>query len=211
MPKQKRKRDDYDEQDNNLVNETPTKRATVERTWAQTVNPVEAGTWAFQTLWGAPQVFWAYCRGGATQALFKAAELGFHRLIPALVARGADVNAKDDCGKTPLHRAASYGQSDAIRVLVNECHADVNAKNNCGHTPLHWAVWDGQIDAIRVLVNECHADVNAKNNNGNTPLHEAAYYSHVDAIRVLVNDGHADVNAKNNYGNTPLRWAVMMH
>src|SRR3990172_1434828 len=209
MPKQKRKRDDYDDQDNNLVNETPTKRATVERTWAQTLNPVNAVTWALQTLWGAPQVFWAFRRSGPTQALFMAAKLGFYRLIPDLVARGADMNDKDDCGNTPLHVAARDGKIDAIRVLVKDCQADVNAKDNYGDTQLHWAARYGQVDVIRVLVNECRADVNAKDNYGYTPLHWAARYGQVDAIRVLVNECRADVNAKDNYGQTPLHKAAL--
>ena len=38
---------------------------------------------------------------------------------------------------TPLHKAASRGHLDVVRVLISEFKADVNVHNNNGVTPLH--------------------------------------------------------------------------
>ncbi len=128
-------------------------------------------------------------------------------VIRMLADAGADVDAKDDLGLTPLHWASlSNRPVDVIRALV-KARADVNARSNSGYAPLHSAA-SRSVDAVRALV-ELGADVNAQNkNNGNTPLHIASRWGHADAIRVLVKAG-ADINVKRNDGNTPLHIASM--
>ena len=56
----------------------------------------------------------------------------------ALLAHGADANAKSDDGWTPLSMAADGGQMEAARVLLAH-GADVNAGTQAGLTPLKLA------------------------------------------------------------------------
>ena len=58
--------------------------------------------------------------------------------METLLAGGAEVNAADATGWTPLHLAARWGRVRAARVLL-AAGADVNAKTAIGHTPLDWA------------------------------------------------------------------------
>ena len=73
--------------------------------------------------------------------------------VKFLIDQGADVNAKDSDGDTPLHWAAADGHVDVVKLLI-DCRADVNAKNSDGDTPLHLAVENSRNEiAYHLLVN----------------------------------------------------------
>jgi ankyrin repeat protein len=73
-------------------------------------------------------------------------------LAAVLVKAGANVNAKDAEGCTPLHRAASGNDLSLVTALV-KAGADVNAKDNRGDAPIHKAARrTGTFPTIRVLV-----------------------------------------------------------
>jgi ankyrin repeat protein len=59
---------------------------------------------------------------------------GHKGIAELLIAEGADVNAKNDGGFTPLHYAASRRDKEIAK------DADVNAKMEDGDTPLDWAI-----------------------------------------------------------------------
>jgi len=117
------------------------------------------------------------------QELFTAVRAGDKAKIEALIAKGADVNAKSDDlytilgvhtrGWMPLH-LASADASEAIAELLIAKGADVNAKDTDGNTPLHVAVLlppasQEKLHMIELLIAK-GADVHAKNNKGETPL-----------------------------------------
>jgi ankyrin repeat protein len=55
--------------------------------------------------------------------------------VQVLLAKGADVNARDNTGGTPLILAAFEGRTNAVQILLAH-GADVNAKDNKGETAL---------------------------------------------------------------------------
>jgi len=63
---------------------------------------------------------------------------------------GADVNARDDRGSTPLLEAARYGHDDICRLLI-AAGADVKVKDKDGNTALMLAVQGNHDDVVRVL------------------------------------------------------------
>ncbi|MEI7831838.1 MAG: ankyrin repeat domain-containing protein [bacterium] len=88
--------------------------------------------------------------GSAAPATLKGDGLTMAR---ELIAKGADVNAKDINGDTPLHFAVRQGGAKAVDFLIAN-KADVNARNNNNESPLRLAVAWGQ---------QAIADVLAKN------------------------------------------------
>ena len=71
-------------------------------------------------------------------SIYDAANDGNIEAVKQHLADGADVNAKNDFGSTPLIAAALKGHKEIAELLISE-GADVNAKNDRGQTPLDWA------------------------------------------------------------------------
>ena len=138
--------------------------------------------------------------------LHEAAYRAYATIAATLIAAGADVNAKDDSERTPLHLAAlGLGFNVSAISLLLLAGADVNAKNIHGATPLHQVASnlnlvpaDVNVFAISLLLS-AGADVNAKDNSGATPLYDAVFfgYAHPAVISLLLSAG-ADVSAKSD-------------
>lgn len=72
--------------------------------------------------------------------------------VQALLAAGADKEARTTDGATAAFAAARYGRVDALRALL-AAGADPNAEHNStGNSPLHTAAWEGHIAAVDALV-----------------------------------------------------------
>ena len=78
-------------------------------------------------------------RHGQT-ALHVAAARGRERIIDVLCELGADVESTDMLGWSPLHQAAYYGRTSAVRRLVEQHGASTQVVTTAGLTPLALAV-----------------------------------------------------------------------
>jgi ankyrin repeat protein len=126
--------------------------------------------------------------------------------VKALIATGAEVNARDAEGWTALMMAVAADDSDCVKTLI-AARADVNAKDNEGHTALQVAAgefwWDrphsledisGNVDRLKGLI-AAGADVNAKDEFGGTALLSAAEAGIAEKVKLLIAAG-ADVNVQ---------------
>ena len=136
--------------------------------------------------------------------LHLAADLHLAGLARALIATGADVNAKDKDQNTPLHTAATSNNSEVAEILI-EAGADIHALDEDDFTPLHSAAVVNAVEVATVLI-EAGADVVARDKYDATPLHVAAYYDAQKIAQALINAG-ADLRAKDRYDWTPMALA----
>jgi ankyrin repeat protein len=105
-------------------------------------------------------------------SFWDAAKTGNIDALKQHLAKGFDVNDKDEGGGSALGLAALAGQTEAVKFLI-EKDADVSFAGGDNNTPLHGAAFLGHVEAAELLV-EAEAKVNAQNIRGETPLDSCA-------------------------------------
>lgn len=132
--------------------------------------------------------------------LLTAIKLGEPSMVDWAVENGADVNAPDEAGATPLMLSVIWGMSEmAARLVSNGAAVDCVLR---GYTPLMVAAQEGQLESARVLTT-AGADIEVRNEHGLTALMAAAQHGHVEIVRLLLDAG-ADRHATTNSGSTAL-------
>ena len=136
----------------------------------------------------------------------KAVKAGDLAAVRALVASGADVNARSGDGSTPLLWAAHNSHPEMARLLI-AAGAQVDQANDYGITPLLHASRVGDAAMVDLLL-EAGADPARAHPEGETPLMAAARAGSVPAARLLLTRGAA-VNAADAFQQaTALMWAA---
>lgn len=119
-----------------------------------------------------------------------------------------EIDARDAGNHTPLHLAASCGNTEGIRMLL-EHGASLDAESARGMTPLHYAVEKGSLPAVVTLL-DAGADVNSNCGSFSArsiALHIAAGCGHIKVLEELLDRG-ADANAQNDARETSLFYAI---
>ena len=119
----------------------------------------------------------------------------------------SDVTNSD--GRTPLHIAATRGNSSLIQILVTEMQANALARDKKGNTPFHLAFLNGHPHVVRALISCGRVECNVQNKEGKTPLHIAAAKGYSSLIQPLIAEMQADPIAGDKRGNTPLHLACL--
>ena len=133
--------------------------------------------------------------------LHKAIKAGNLDKAEWLIKKGADIEAKDECGHAPLYNAIESGNEAMVRMLL-ENGAHVNTQDKYGETLLHETVVLGREALVQLLLDN-GADIDIRNREGYTPLMWAIFTDRNEMVKLLVENG-ADVDAPDNYGETPL-------
>jgi ankyrin repeat protein len=141
----------------------------------------------------------------ADVALLEAADREDMREVRSLVAEGADVNAANRFGVTPLSLACRDGNGEMVELLLN-AGADAKGKLKGRETVLMTASRTGSLECVKLLVDH-GAEMDAKEARGQTAMMWAAAEGHAEVVSYLIGEG-ADFRTKLGGGFTPLLFAV---
>ncbi|MEJ2703756.1 MAG: ankyrin repeat domain-containing protein [Sedimentisphaerales bacterium] len=166
------------------------------------------------------------------KSLHQAAAEGDVEQVRLHISNGADINAKDRGGRTPLYLAILHNKTKTVEVLLSH-GADVHCTPEKGFYPLDHAAMFENLDMARMLINR-GAKCNTRNYLGWTPLRYAVYYGNKEMLELFVANGadvsgihraaslgdvnrvrtllqeDSDVDARDELGWTPLHWAALM-
>lgn len=126
-------------------------------------------------------------------------------IVKALIESGANVNAPDEYGMTPIMWARDLA---TVQYLLKS-KANVNIQAGSGWTPLLWQAISRNDEAPRIIeaIIKSGARVNQQNENGDTALTLSASRGDNEMVRLLIN-AKADLNLVDNNHNSALMIAT---
>ena len=140
--------------------------------------------------------------------LIQAAEAGDTAAVLSLLQGGAEINARDERGRTAMMAATHANRVENVRALI-EAGADINIRDNRSDNPFLYASAEGLYEIVNLTI-EAGADTRLTNRFGGTALIPAAERGHVEIVRELLTRTDVDVNHVNNLGWTALLEAIIL-
>jgi len=112
--------------------------------------------------------------------------------VRRLLDEGADPNAANRFGVTPLHEAATVGNAEMLEAMLS-AGGDANAVFGEGETVLMTAARAGSAASVKALLAHGGNPDATESWHGQTALMWAAIENHADIVQLLI-DGGADVD-----------------
>ncbi|HET8748790.1 MAG TPA: ankyrin repeat domain-containing protein [Ramlibacter sp.] len=137
------------------------------------------------------------------QGLHAAAQAGDAARVAALVATGADLNARDARGRTPLHVATFAKQRGAIQALAR-AGADLNLLEHDRYDAVTIASVANDEETLKLLLSLGASAKQVTSRYDGTALIAAAHLGHAGVVRQLIAAG-APLDHVNN-----LHWTAVI-
>lgn len=127
------------------------------------------------------------------------------KMLEKLTSNGADINARNKEGVTPLEIAIQQGDVETTKLFTTH-GANIHTKDTNGNSPLTVALTSDN-DIFEATVNEMN--INTQDSEGNTPLHIAILNNAALAKIQYIVSLTEDVNIRNRDGNSALYLAIL--
>ena len=125
-----------------------------------------------------------------------AVEEGLEEMVALLLNRGADVQALDNRGRTPLHRALNPGHAKRSETVINMLIS------YGAQIDMRVAIGLGDADRVTKLLDEEPSLIRTRGTGGMTLLHFAAEYNRPELASMLLERGVA-ADIVSDAGDTP--------
>ncbi|KAL5474657.1 hypothetical protein EMCRGX_G026639 [Ephydatia muelleri] len=155
-----------------------------------------------------PAVLNTVCAQGELTPLHVAARRAHVGLIRALVAEGANLEARTANGETVLLVACQGGSLYAMHAVM-ECGGNASVIDITGRGAIHHAAVIGAVHLIHYFSTTSNLLCNVTDNEGYTPLHFAVMNRHTDTVSYLLRRNRSDVLRCTNHGQTCLHMAAI--
>ena len=146
-----------------------------------------------------------------TSALVAALQTGRDDVVNVLLNHGADANARDAQGLTPLMYAAKNGDTPAIKSLFAKM-PNLIYQDREGRTALMHAVLAKAVDVIHELIDAGAPLATQVDKDGKTAIHLAVETSQKEVVQAVVQTKTAGealgIDKQDNDGNTALMYAA---
>ena len=144
--------------------------------------------------------------------LHATASSGHKEIIGKLIQYGANLDATDKEGRTPLICLLDNKRTDAALIKKAQV-ADTEKKDNTRHKEINSTTGLKALDyaadrGLREVVT-CLSVKETTDGHGNTPLHQAVFNGQSETVRMLLPTSGNMLNAPNDAGETPLIIACM--
>lgn len=128
--------------------------------------------------------------------------------IREVLAKGADKEARDAEGRTPLMAATYHNHVDAAKILI-AAGANVNAQDKILNSPFLYAGAEGFTEIVKMCM-KAGVDYKVFNRYGGSALIPACEHAHVEVVAALLSDKNFPIDHINRLGWTGLLEAVVL-
>ncbi|XP_026109138.1 GA-binding protein subunit beta-2-like [Carassius auratus] len=127
-----------------------------------------------------------------------------------LLEKGADVNTRDDHGRTALSLACEHGHLDSVKLLV-QFNADPELTDTWGNSALMYAACGGHSQILEFLIRafkKLGLRLDRTNHAGHSAIQVADFFGHNQCVQTLNGCGKKIVSPTNSTGEPAedLRW-----
>jgi ankyrin repeat protein len=136
------------------------------------------------------------------------AEQGDLAGIERLLDPGANIDQRDDLGRTAVMAATYAQQSEAVALLFSR-GANPDLRDNMLNNPFLYAGAEGLLEILK-LAHEAGANPAIPNRYGGVAIIPAAEHGHLAVIEFLLDQTTINVNHINNLGWTALLEAIIL-